>query len=116
MVILGHLQSKSNSRRIVRYGSKIASIKSASALDFEALATLQLKRQWRKKPLKGDVGVEVTVWYPSKRNDLDPSLLFDVMQKAGIYENDRQIRQYTAFKEWDKLNPRVKVDVYSLED
>lgn len=114
-LILGSPVSKANSRRIVSFGGKIRSIKSQKGLEYETSCITQLKKQnGSKTPLRGSVGVEITIWYQSRRNDLDPSIILDCMQKALVYENDRQIIQMTLFKELDKESPRSEILVYEL--
>lgn len=115
--IIGNPVSKANSRRIVRRGNRIASIKSAKGLAYESACIIQLRIQkGRREALRGPVGVEVTIWYSSRRPDLDPSIIFDCMQKAGVLENDRQIHEMLLHKELDKDNPRSEIDVWLLGD
>src|SRR5882672_1327856 len=112
--ILGACQSKANSRRAVAGGRFI---KSQAALEFERDALIQIRHALKNRnPIGGDVGIEVTIWYRSKRSDLSPELVFDCLQKAGVLFNDRQIREYSARKEWDKTRPRAQLTVYPLED
>lgn len=119
-VIEGKLVSKANSRMAVPGRTKAGKtftrfIKSQSALDFEQSALYQLKRiVGKKKPLTGELGLEVTVYYESRRPDLDVSLLMDVLEHAGVYENDRQLHEILAYKKYDKLKPRVEFTVYQL--
>lgn len=114
--ILGEPCSKANSRRIVKAGNRVRSIKSDKALVYEKAALLQFKQQLgRKHALTGPVGVEITIWYASRRPDLDPSIILDVMQKAGVYANDRQVMQMSLFKELDKAKPRASIEVWALE-
>jgi Holliday junction resolvase RusA-like endonuclease len=118
--ILGKLVSKANSRRAVPGRTKTGKtfnryIKSESALDFEQSALWQLKKiVGNKKPLQGELALEVTAFYESRRPDLDISLLMDVLEKAGVYENDRQIHQIVATKMYDKETPRVEFLVYEM--
>ena len=118
--IQGRLVSKANSRRAVAGRTNAGKsftryIKSQSAMDFEQEALWQLKKiVGNKKPLQGNIALEVTVFYQSKRPDLDISLLMDVLEKAGVYENDRQIHQIVATKMYDKENPRVHFMVYDM--
>ena len=110
--VLGNLQSKANSRKFIRPG---LIIKSKVALEFEESALLQLKAPMRgKKPLEGDVACEFEVYYQSRRSDLDTSLIRDILQKAGVYLNDRQIVQVLETKHLDKSNPRVEMLIYEL--
>lgn len=110
--VLGNLQSKANSRRMIRPGLVI---KSKSALEFEESALLQLKAPMRgRKPFEGDVACEFEVYYQSRRSDIDTSLIRDILQKAGAYLNDRQIHECHEWKHLDKENPRVEITVYEL--
>lgn len=114
-LILGNPQSKANSRMIVRTGGVTRSIKSLKARLYEELCLTQLASQKTfKKPLNKPVGVEMTIWYKTKRNDLDPSIILDCMQKAGVYENDRLVEEMVLHKKWDKDNPRSEIRVYEL--
>lgn len=111
--ILGNLQSKANSRRMIRPGLVI---KSKTALEFEASALMQLKAPMRaRKPFEKPVACEFTVYYQSRRSDLDTSLIRDILQKAGVYLNDRQIDECHEWKHIDKTNPRVEILVYEIE-
>ena len=85
-------------------------IKSAKALNYELVSDLQLRIQLVKHATFTDyVRLTVDVYYASKRPDLDVSLLQDVLEKAGVYNNDRQIVECHAKKYWDKLNPRCEI-------
>jgi Holliday junction resolvase RusA-like endonuclease len=111
--IFGQLKSKANSR--VRTKSGLF-IKSKGAREFTDAAITQLKLlKGRKGTLRAEVGLECTVYYPSKRNDLDIQLFMDCLEKAELIDNDRQIREYTARKEWSKTDPRIEFCLYSLE-
>lgn len=110
--VLGNLQSKANSRRMIRPGLVI---KSKVALEFEQSALLQLKAPMRgRKPFEGDVACEFEVYYKTRKSDIDTSLMRDILQKAGVYLNDRQIAQVLETKHLDKTNPRVEMLIYEL--
>lgn len=112
--ILGNLQSKANSRRMIRPGLVI---KSKVALEYVNSALMQLKAPMRsRKPFEKPVACEFTVYYQSRRSDLDTSLIRDVLQTAGVYLNDRQIVECHEYKHLDKTNPRVEILVYELEE
>lgn len=111
-VVYGNLQSKANSRRMIKPGLVI---KSKAALEFEQSAILQLKAPMRnRKPFEGDVACEFEVYYQSRRSDLDTSLIRDILQKVGVYLNDRQIVEVHEVKHLDKENPRVEMLIYEL--
>lgn len=124
--ILGQPFSKANSRKIVNFGGRPASIKSDKARAYEATAREQfIKQMGRKNPLEKPVAVEITIYYPDRRQDLDPSLILDVMQAKkdkktgielfkGVYLNDRQVQEMHLFREIDKLNPRAVITVWEI--
>lgn len=115
--ILGEPASKANARRLVQIHGRMVSIKSAKALDYEKYALLQLATQLKKhKPFDKPVGVEITIYYASQRPDLDASLIFDIMQKAGVYVNDRLVREQHLFHAIDKLNPRSDILIWPLQE
>jgi Holliday junction resolvase RusA-like endonuclease len=86
--------SKSNSRRVTGSGHVI---KSAKALGFTDAAVAIIKASADHSPFDADDEIRMTcyVQYGSWRNDLDCELVCDVLQKAGIVPNDRQIRRKT---------------------
>lgn len=61
--------------------------------------------------LEGPLRAIVTVFYPSQRQDLDCALVYDLLQKAAVITNDRQIIEKHEFRETDKVNPRVEITV-----
>lgn len=107
--VYGEACSKANSRRFVRRGSRMVSIKSDKALAFEATSIVQLQALWKgQEPLIGDLVIHAAIYYPSQRNDLDGSIFFDTLQKAGVVLNDRQLKEMHLYRETDKVNPRVE--------
>jgi len=90
----GALPSKSNSRRIVRRGNSVASIKSAESIQYVHDFLRLFKRE--QKTLTGELALSVIVQQKDMRRDLDVALLMDCLQHAGIIENDRQIWRIRA--------------------
>ena len=111
-VILGEAVSKANSRRLVLFGKRPASIKSVKALDFVASARQQLRPT--EPLLKGPVRFTAIIYYATERPDLDESLVLDVLQGI-VYANDRQVRQKRVDHGIDKTNPRVEIVVETLD-
>lgn len=111
----GELCSKSNSRRIILRGKHPRVIKSQKALDYVAMSLPQIRKQRTYKTFENYVGLEVHVWYASRRPDLDISLIQDILQDAGVYKNDRQVIEIKALKYLDKEKPRVIAKVYELD-
>tara|TARA_R100001086_G_scaffold226893_1_gene145771 strand:- start:54 stop:419 length:366 start_codon:yes stop_codon:yes gene_type:complete len=104
----GEPASKSNQRRLVMHKSKPRFIKSAKALSFLKAFSLQVPRC---DPLmEGDVSVTMTIYYASRRPDLDESVVLDAMQ-GYVYQNDRQVKEKHIYWALDKDDPRVEVSV-----
>ena len=105
--ILGEPASKANSRR---WTGKYF-IKSEKALKYSAAFKEQCPVI---DPLmSGDLRVIINIYYASRRPDLDPSLIFDLMQGC-IYANDRQIKEQHLYWGLDKENPRSEITVEKL--
>lgn len=101
----GALCSKSNSRRIVRMGSRIAVIKSKEAREYVE----RFLRLMPKSPTsyEGPVVFKCDVYYADRRRDLDIALIQDCLQAHGIIRNDRQVVEIHARRYLDKDNPRT---------
>jgi Holliday junction resolvase RusA-like endonuclease len=111
--ITGEPCSKANSRRIVRTkGGQSMVIKSQKALDYVSSFAKQCPTL---DPLsEEDVAVEITIWYASRRPDLDESLILDCLQDK-VYKNDRAVKEKHIY--WggvDKENPRAEIRVRHL--
>lgn len=106
--ILGEPASKANSRRIVKIGNTIRSIKSEKALNYADT----FKQQCPKldKPMTEDLIVTIKIYYASRRPDLDESLILDLMQGL-VYENDRQVKEKHVYWGLDCDNPRTLISI-----
>ncbi len=116
-VVYGEPASKANSRRLVSFkrsggGSRPALIKSQKALDYNDAFRLQCPKL---SPLiEGDVSVTITIYYATRRPDLDESVILDAMQGL-VYLNDRQVKEKHIFWGLDKTNPRAEIIVELLK-
>ena len=73
----------------------------------------EAKRLWKEKPYKGNLSVNVMFYFKDKRMlDIDGGLkaLFDCLTGI-IWEDDDQITEMHVFKEVDKKNPRIEIQV-----
>lgn len=113
LVIYGELASKANSRKLVTFGGKPRFIKSDKALEYERTALMQIPADHRIH-MTGPIRMTATICYASRRPDLDPSLLMDILQTAGVYENDRQIIEQHLYKKLDPQTPRVELFLEEL--
>ena len=110
--VYGQCASKANSRRIVKVNGRMASIKSDAAMAFSRDFIKQCPVL--DKMFLDDVHVDIDIFYPTRRNDLDESLVLDLMQ-GRIYENDRQVRSRRTRWGLCKTNPRVEINVRLME-
>ena len=130
-VIQGEPASKANSRKIVSFGKRPATIKSDKARNFEESALKQIPPAARLQ-MTGRVRAVLRIFYASERPDLDESVVLDVLQdrfktvkvggdkqrvmiQRGVYRNDRQVREKHVYHGIDRKNPRVEVEITALE-
>ena len=104
-IIFGVAQSKSNSRRLVTFGGKPRFIKSKAAIQFEKDVKAQIGKM--DNMLEGDLSFHADIYYPTRRQDLAPSILLD--------ENDRQFKQISSRRFLDKENPRAEVTITEID-
>lgn len=111
-IIFGEPASKSNSRRLVRYGGVSRLIKSEKALNYSDV----FKQQCRPLAtlMTGDLRITLHIFYASRRPDLDESLILDLMQGL-IYENDRQVKERHAYWGLDPENPRTEILIERID-
>lgn len=138
-VLFGQPCSKANSRKIVLIGKRPSVIKSEEALMYEAMALKQIPPKVRVR-LEGPVSITMRIFYESERPDLDESLILDVLQdrwkrpapttaqeragvvpdrvliQAGVYRNDRQVREKHVFHGIDRLRPRTEIRVEPMHE
>jgi Holliday junction resolvase RusA-like endonuclease len=126
--ILGEPASKANSRQLVTFGrgakARPALIKSDKARNYEKTALLQIPAS-AKVMLTGPVRVTLRIFYATERPDLDESVVLDVLQakfakgtrdveRAGVYVNDRQVREKHVYHGIDRANPRTEIEVEEI--
>ena len=112
LIVHGEPASKANSRQIVMFGKRPAIIKSKKARDYVRAFEKQVKPL--TSLLEGDLAVHITIYYASRRPDLDESVILDCMERV-IYGNDRQVKEKHIFHGLDKDNPRSEIFVWCLE-
>ncbi len=120
-VILGNIPSKSNCYRIITFKSKDPNKHSHASLaktpelrKYEEAFYLQCG-MYRNRNILGFFELEVDVYYPTGRSDLDNSLkvLLDCLQKINAFPNDNRCTRIVANKFIDKTNPRIE---FSLKE
>jgi Holliday junction resolvase RusA-like endonuclease len=108
----GSPYSKANSRRLVniktKTGSRLRSIKSENALNF---SNDFLRQCPVLSPLFiDDVHLDLDIYYPDRRRDLDESLVLDLMQ-GTIYLNDRSVKSRRVRWGLSKDKPGIMISV-----
>ncbi len=111
MTIFGQLPSLKNSRRIMRRGpNKLMVIKSVDAMQYEQAFLMAIPQKMRVG-YGGPVSLRARIYYQSRRSDLSVELLYDLIAKAGIILNDRQVHHCECWKGLSKESPRVHFTV-----
>ena len=110
--IEGEPASKSNSRRLVTIKGRPAFIKSKKALNYAKDFAMQCPVL--NPMMEGYLEVEMTVYYATRRPDLDESVILDCMQNK-IYKNDRQVKSKIVRWGLSRSNPRTEIEVRPLK-
>lgn len=125
--VFGEPASKANSRQLVTIKGKPAFIKSAKARNYEKMFAPQCPQL--DPIIEDDVRVYITIFYASRRPDLDESVILDCMQSVttgsdkaktkrvirnNIYLNDRQVKEKHIVWALDKDNPRAEIGVWVI--
>jgi Holliday junction resolvase RusA-like endonuclease len=108
--------SKSNAYRIITVNGHGSLAKSAAMKKYEECFL------WHVGPMRGakidrPFELYLSVWFPSKRSDLDGCLkgILDCLQTAKVIKNDNNCCRIVAEKFIDKDNPRVEFTIRTLE-
>ena len=110
--IQGEPASKSNSLRLVTIKGRPAFIKSKKALNYAKDFAMQCPVL--NPMMEGYLEVEMTVYYATRRPDLDESVILDCMQNK-IYKNDRQVKSKIVRWGLSRSNPRTEIEVRPLK-
>ena len=118
LTIKGEACSKANSRRFIPAKGKRRAmfIKSSKALSYEDSFTLQARAQYHGEMLLGNLRVWVWITYASWRPDLDESLILDCLAKAGVYKNDRQVKEKHVYHDGVSKKPQCRIWIEKKED
>lgn len=115
ITIQGTVPSKANSYRIITIAGHASLGKSKALKEYERSFFLQMGA-YRNLRLAGLFELEVRVYYPSMRSDLDNALkiLLDCLQAGGAIANDNKCVRITAEKFIDKERPRAELRINDL--
>ena len=110
LVIHGEPCSKANSRRLVWRGKTPRFIKSEKALQYEKDFSAQCPSL--PSPMEGEeLAVTMDIYYRTQRPDLDESLILDLLEKCGVYKNDRLVREKHVYHHIDRATPRTEIRI-----
>ncbi len=107
--VLGQCVSMKNSKIVRRNGFPI---KPAKQRKFETDFLYQVPLHYRNLKLGGPtepLRAVLTIFYPSFKQDVDPAIVFDCLQNAGVISNDRYVREMHVYGEVDPKQPRVEI-------
>lgn len=114
-VIYGNIPSKSNCYKIITFKSKDPNKSHASLAKTKALSQYEKDfyiqcNKYRNAAIDEYFTLELDVYYPSQRSDLDNCLkvLLDCLQKVNAIKNDNKCVRIVANKFLDAKNPRVE--------
>lgn len=108
LIIYGEPASKANSRIVRVIRGRVLNVKSQKAQAYKAAFLRQCPTLGEL--LQGDLKVSIRIYYASRRPDLDPSLILDLMQDR-IYTNDRQVKEQHLYWGLDPEAPRAEICV-----
>lgn len=111
ITIVGAPPSKANMYKIISIGGHGSLCKTNAMKDWERSFFIQC--QIREKMITGYFKVEVDVFYPTMRQDLDNVLkgFLDCLQSCKVIKNDNQCVEIHARKFIDKVNPRIEFTI-----
>lgn len=73
----------------------------------------EIRSQYRGKLIEHNVAVEIVFYWKDKRRDIDSGLKSLLDALTGIvWKDDRQVIDLHVWKEVDKENPRVELDIF----
>ena len=76
----------------------------------------EAKKQYKGKIISGDCEAKVILFFGDKRRrDIDNhnKLWMDILEGI-VYKNDTQIQKLTIYKNFDKENPRIEIEIEKL--
>lgn len=116
ITLLGRPTSTSNAYKTMCRGSWPTRYMITKAKQLKESYIQQAKEQYKLLPIKGDIEIEVTIYFDTKRKaDWDNFHKVSMDSLTGIiWEDDSQIQRAHVFKDYDKANPRLEITVIPL--
>ena len=117
IVLKGEPKSTSHIYKITCRGRFASMYLSAQGKAIKIDYGWQIRQQWKKQPLKGNVEIIIALYFGTKRKcdwDNFHKLSMDAMTGL-VYVDDSQIIRATVEKFYEKGNGRIEIDVYELD-
>lgn len=117
MAIQGNVPSKSNCYKIIRINGNSDLCKQPRLKQYEKDFFIQCP--YRGLHYNGYFKIDMKVFYPSQRSDLDNSLkiVLDCLQKpCYMLENDNKCVEIHVTKHLDKEHPRIELEITPVCD
>jgi len=114
--IQGAVPSKSNCYRIIRINNHGSLAKTKGLKVYEKMFFMQTPADLRGLMLDGLLRVQLNVYYPSMRSDIDngAKIVLDCLQTAKVIKNDNLVTELYMTKHIDKTNPRAEITLSEL--
>jgi Holliday junction resolvase RusA-like endonuclease len=122
-IIYGNVPSKSNCYRVVMIkpkkgteGKSHASMAKTQDLRAYEESFFYQCRAYRDRMIEGPFKIEIDVFYPSRRADLDNSLkvVLDCLQRIKAFKNDNNCVEIHAKRKIDTDTPRIEFKLLTL--
>lgn len=113
IVLTGEPKSTNNIYRYACRGNYPSMYMTKTGKDIKKQYQWEAKSQWKMNPLKGELTVNVILYFGTKRtHDIDnySKILLDSLTDI-VWEDDKQITELNIVKEYDKERPRIEVTV-----
>jgi hypothetical protein len=107
--IRGEPPSRARMHEAVLAGGIARLVKSHPARLWQNGALTQLLNRRPERPLAGELTLECRIWTATPQGDLDDALLLEVLERAAVIANARQIREKHVFAALDRDDPRLSV-------
>ncbi len=114
VIIVNPGDVRTNGKYIIARGRLALNKTYRSARDDMALQVRQacVKQRWKTVQLPTPVHVEMTTYWP-RTGDCDSTVkaTVDSLQLGGALGNDSQVETIIAHRKFDKVHPRIEVEV-----
>lgn len=115
-VIHGNPPSKSNCYKVITVRGHGSLAKTKAMKEWERTFFLQCGT-YRDAAIKGYFRLDIDVYFPSQRSDLDNALkgVLDCLQSCNAIDNDRWMVEVRARKFVDKYDPRIEFTITPID-